>query len=582
MLRRLVLLTTEEKVELFHIFYRWANVAFVSLLLISSIRTVPPTRLVIISLAMVITYTSLLTVYYKKIHRVLLKNPSLLLIDFLFVNLILAMNGGYRSPYLLYSYAPLLVGSYFFLFKGAAVGAVFHASLYTVVLYLTGHTYSWFVKRGVLDYVMADYLSIFLIAFFFAIPARLVQLLRERQAVLERLKDQLSGTNQKLAALQRVSTVMQTEKKLDEILNLIFETVTRELNFERIILGFADREKGVLGDYTPYGFDPEEFELPNDVAGPDISIRSKKGVAATAIVSKRPYNVKKYTKRDRGIEYKFARLFHSTAFAVVPLLVLDKPVGVIWVDRGKTHQEIKDEEVDLLASFASHAAVAIENARLYTEIKELAAAEERNRLARDVHDGLAQSLSSIVYQLEVVHSQIKNTPGQALERIKRLQEFASRNLREAREYIFELRGGGIKEHSLASALAKYAEEFNLNTGINTVFKVNGKLNDLVPEAETALYWVAREALNNVFKHSQASEAKIELSEKETMVRLVVKDNGRGCSQSEYKNVSEEKFGIKGMKERVGKLGGALKIEGKPGSGFKVIASISDDHVRGAG
>lgn len=124
----------ENSIELFHLYYRWANIVFVTVLLLLNIKTVPSTAQVIGSLAAVIFYTVLLTLNHKKIHQYLLKFPPLLVVDFVFVNIILALNGGYRSPYLLHSYAPLLVASYFFLFQGAAVGAILHASKYSFFL----------------------------------------------------------------------------------------------------------------------------------------------------------------------------------------------------------------------------------------------------------------------------------------------------------------------------------------------------------------------------------------------------------------------------------------------------------------
>lgn len=297
-------------------------------------------------------------------------------------------------------------------------------------------------------------------------------------------------------------------------------------------------------------------------------------LAVEALTDKKPYGVTDVTTDDPRLEFEIARDFKSKSFAVVPLLVKDKPVGVIWVDRGKSKKTITDEDVDLLASFASQAAIAIENTRLYKKVKTLAAAEERNKLARDVHDGLAQSLSSIVYQLEIVLSQLKKNPLKARQRVQDLQEFASWSPREAREYISDLRGRTSKEYDLGLSLAKFTEGFSRYSGITTDFKSRGDFQALTPERAAALYWVAREALNNTAKHAQAKRVKVELTGQPDIVTLVISDNGKGfLTVPQPDGGLPQAFGLSGMRERMNEVGGFIEIESSPELGTKIIVSV---------
>jgi hypothetical protein len=153
--------------------------------------------------------------------------------------------------------------------------------------------------------------------------------------------------------------------------------------------------------------------------------------------------------------------------------------------------------------FAQQGAVAIENARFHEQGRILAVSEERNRMAREIHDTLAQGFTGIILQLQVAESLLDGEEPAARERLTRAQELARSSLREARRSVWNLRPSSLQGRSLAEALRDHLAEWRDHTGIEAVLHVEGAARPLAPETEETLLRVAQEALNNTYKHAGA-------------------------------------------------------------------------------
>jgi len=194
----------------------------------------------------------------------------------------------------------------------------------------------------------------------------------------------------------------------------------------------------------------------------------------------------------------------------------------------------------------------------------LAVAEERNRLARDLHDSVTQSLYSLTLFSEAASEELKAGEIETVSaHLKELRETSHQALQEMRLMIFELRPPELDEKGLALALQERLEAVEARAGMETSLKVNftERLN---PNLELGLYSIGREAMNNILKHSQATKVAITLNKEDEKVIFEICDNGIGL------NDSVENFhsglGIKGMRERANQIGGSLKLERVPEGG----------------
>ena len=199
---------------------------------------------------------------------------------------------------------------------------------------------------------------------------------------------------------------------------------------------------------------------------------------------------------------------------------------------------------------------------------------ERQRLAREIHDTLAQGFASIVTLSEAARAQSSMSPEVAIRRLEEAGDAARRSLDDARRAIWALRPEALDNASLPRALGELAAGFGSQTGIDTQSAVTGDEYEVPPEAQEALLRIAQEALANVRKHSRASRVRLTLSYLDQAILLDVRDDGGGFDlAASARNGSGGGFGIAGMRERVAALGGTLTVESALGQGTTVAAAL---------
>jgi signal transduction histidine kinase len=225
-----------------------------------------------------------------------------------------------------------------------------------------------------------------------------------------------------------------------------------------------------------------------------------------------------------------------------------------------------------------------QRARLLEQLEsargELAAAEhkagvlaERQRLAREIHDTLAQGFASIVTLAEAARAQARISPPDALRRLEEAGQQARSSLDQARRAIWALRPEALAHGSLGCALGELAAGFGAQTGIDTRSAVTGEEDDLAPDAQEALLRVAQESLANVRKHARARRVRVTLSYLGDVTLLDVRDDGAGFDPAAPARNGPGGFGLAGMRERVAAHGGTLTIESAPGQGTTVVAAL---------
>ena len=253
--------------------------------------------------------------------------------------------------------------------------------------------------------------------------------------------------------------------------------------------------------------------------------------------------------------------------ASIPLYAHDKKLGVLNV-ASPDWRELSPDDLDLLHAIGDLLSIAVERARLFTRSAQLGAAEERNRLAREIHDTLAQGLAAVALQLESVDALFDaGAEGERLRAgVLRALSLTRANLEEARRSVLDLRAAPLEGQSLVKALESLAGETRLRRGKRVTFTVTGAGRPLPMRIEVGVYRIAQEALTNVLRHSRATAAHLSLTMTPEEVRLVIDDNGDGFDAS---RVSHDRFGLRGMNERARLLNGELRLATCPGEGTRI-------------
>src|SRR5215211_2226027 len=255
--------------------------------------------------------------------------------------------------------------------------------------------------------------------------------------------------------------------------------------------------------------------------------------------------------------------------ASIPLYAGEKKLGVMNV-ASPEWRELSAEDLRLLSTTGDLLAIAVERARLYDRSTRLGAVEERNRLAREIHDTIAQGLTATGLQLESAEALLDDDAERAREPIHRALSLIRTNLDEARRSVLDLRAAPLEGRSLPEALKTLVDRWEAETDVATRFgAVNGS-RPLPPRVEVALYRVCQEALTNVARHAGAGRVTVSLVSTPDAVRLIVRDDGRGFDPSRVKG---DRHGIVGMRERVGMIGGSLEVKNGPDGGTSVEVTV---------
>lgn len=261
-----------------------------------------------------------------------------------------------------------------------------------------------------------------------------------------------------------------------------------------------------------------------------------------------------------------------TACVGVPVRVKGQLQGVLSVlDESLEH--LSAEDIALLAAIADHVGGAVERARLRWRTEQAAVIEERQRMARELHDTVTQTLYSLVLFAEAGKDALEaGNLEKTGSHLVRLRDTAQQALKEMRLLIYELRPLALQSEGLIGALKHRLETVEQRAGIETRLEVENYV-PLPEKIEAGLYGIAQEALNNVLKHARATQVTVRLSTGAGWVDMEVADNGKGFASGEQ---TERGIGLASMRERARALGGVVTIHSEAGCGTRILVKIRQE------
>jgi PAS domain S-box-containing protein len=263
-------------------------------------------------------------------------------------------------------------------------------------------------------------------------------------------------------------------------------------------------------------------------------------------------------------------LAHVRSWMGVPLIARGRVIGNLSLEHSQPGF-YDAHHAEVVLALADQVAVALENARLFTEAQGKAVLEERQRLARDLHDSVTQSLYSLTLLAEAGRRLIDVDVLQAAQYLSDMGEIAQQSLKEMRLLVYQLRPLALEHEGLIGALQARLDSVEKRAGVEARFLIEGSLGSLPPALEEGLFRIAQEALNNALKHAAARSVVVRLRGDDECVTLEVTDDGRGSAllTSDVKGG----LGLTSMQERVAQLQGSLTIDSAPGQGTRVAVEM---------
>lgn len=269
------------------------------------------------------------------------------------------------------------------------------------------------------------------------------------------------------------------------------------------------------------------------------------------------------------------RILGKRVYLGTPMKVKRQTVGILVII-GEAQRKFEQEEISLLESIADQIGVAVENARLYRQAEVLAITEERQRIAREIHDTIAQGLTAIKIQLDAVESALeKGQVETALKRLRNASEMSVQSLAEARRSVWALRSTDLSEKSISDSFRDSIRGLILGTDLDITCRIDNDLPDFPPALKIDLLRVMQEAVMNTIKHAQAKRLTVQLKYKDNTIHMKICDDGRGLPQdylTKYKKAGDG-FGLIAMQERIQRHGGKIRFDSQPQRGTCVIAAV---------
>jgi signal transduction histidine kinase len=359
------------------------------------------------------------------------------------------------------------------------------------------------------------------------------------------------------AAVRGISGALDVE----QVLQLIVDRVRELVAAQYAALGIVDDE-GRITEFITSGISTGERraigELPRG-----------RGLLGLIIRENRSYRIP--TIAEHPESYGFPPNHPPMqSFLGVPVRFKGEVVGRLYLTNKQDAPEFSANDQALLETFALHAGIAIERARLLGQLQRLAVVDERERISRELHDSVIQMIYAVTLSLDDVPELVGEAPAEARERVDDAIDALHGVIRDIRNFIFGLRPLLLDSGSLLEGLRALADELRRNT-TTEIEVVGAEPSDLALDVVAELLAIAREALANIARHSGAAHASIGLDQSDQAVRLEIADDGRGLTQ-EVDMVGGH-HGLANLRARAEALGGTFEIDSGAAVGTRIIVAI---------
>jgi two-component system, NarL family, sensor histidine kinase DevS len=367
------------------------------------------------------------------------------------------------------------------------------------------------------------------------------------------------------AAVRGISGVLDVA----QVLQLIVDRVRELVAAQYAALGIVD-EEGLITQFITSGISGEQREAIGDLP-------RGRGLLGLIIRENRSYRIPSIGAHPES--YGFPPNHPPMeSFLGVPVTVKGDVVGRLYLTNKQNAPEFSADDQALVETFALHAGIAIENARLHEQVQRLAVVDERDRISRDLHDSVIQMIYAVTLSLDDVPQLVREAPDEASQRVDDAIDALHGVIRDIRHFIFGLRPLLLESGSLVEGLHALADELRRNS--RAEIEVTGDDPSGLPLSAVAeLLAIAREALANVARHSNANRVAVGVESTGSQIRLEISDDGVGLQPDSQ--VGRGHNGLANMRARTEGLGGTFEIQSSVDAGTRIIVTVATSGRRGS-
>lgn len=398
--------------------------------------------------------------------------------------------------------------------------------------------------------------------------------LENRNSSLSNYNNEVQQSYRILKATAKAANVLLTGDNLDEAINKALKIIGESINTDRIgIVENFDNPAAPLLPHWKITYEWDSAYAISQIKNLEVTKGSHEGIEAWYELWSKGESIScQLEDMPEPFRSKMSKIGVKT-FSSVPIIIEGRYWGGIGIDDCREARRLTLPEIAVLKTAASCIGSAIyrEQIQQQKEQAEIAVLDEHNRMAREIHDTLAQAFTGISLQLEAAKNVLSIQPEAALERLLQAQNLAKEGIVEARRSVRALRPKALEFSDLPTALDRLVDKMMFGMGITARVLVEGEARSLDSEIEINLFRIAQEAVTNILRHAKATEAIVQLIYEADSIYLQIKDNGVGF---ELRSLSNQSFGLIGMQERCDRMGGNLVINSASDRGTEIIVTVS--------
>jgi signal transduction histidine kinase len=566
MFAKLVTFFRPSRVFLFLVAFRWASL--IPGLLTLGIANQPEQLLSPVWIFGIALLANLfISLTNHKLNQLVIDHPTLISIDLLFSAGLLAISGGSHSPYYLYALSPLLAGAFFFRMQGALTSSAIFTPLYLLSGYLNSQAG---IAQTDITALTTQLTGIWLIPILFAYPSTLLKDITQAREELTAARDELAQKHENITTAHRqleiihdLTILLQAAPDLISVQERVLGAVTTDLGFSKAVVALVDPAREEVGGWLVY---PPEETFP---AVKPMPLKSENGELFRALLNRNSFSSNgEFLVNDLDLNHWLSQ----NQWRVLPLYLREHPVGLLLVEE----TGLTKERENTLMTVANQAALALGTTILCIDrARRLAVETERNRIARDIHDTVAQSLFGIVYSLDACITMLPEKADDVKKELIELRALANSAHEEVRRSIFDLWPSALTIELFMADLTNYISSCCRPRTFSVIFSNTGDFNSLSAGLRRTIYRMAQEALANAARHSGVQSARLCLNICEDQVHISITDEGRGFDPlvAMARSMNREHFGLQGIRERALAMGGSCEIISQPNAGTRITIEL---------
>ncbi len=390
--------------------------------------------------------------------------------------------------------------------------------------------------------------------------------------IIDRTQERLEVSNRELLALHEAGLDIIGELELETVLQKVVDAARLLVGARYGALSYLREDSNRIEAFLTSGITPEE----RAAIGP---IPEGHGLLAVVLQQGERLRLEDLTSDPGSVGFP---PHHAPMYSLlaVPIIASGHILGNLYLTEKEGSPTFNADDEESLERFATQAALAIENARLHRQVKALAMAEERERIAREIHDSVSQVLGYVNTKAQAAEELIRSGQSEkAGIQIGQLGAAARDAYADVREHILGLRTTGTVDRNFLDTLTEYLTRWKEQSGVAATLvtdPIDGFAPKLSSTAELQLLRIIQEGLSNVRKHAGATVVTVHLTESNGWIEAQIEDNGAGFDPTATNRGEYPRFGLSTMRERAEAVGGSLEIESVDGRGTRVIARMRED------